>query len=247
MKKMGKLAVLATITTSLFVGSVAQAHGIWFAQRSTQLALLYGVGADDLDIVKRASQVTSTSAYDGAGKPVQTSVQQDGRLMLVDTSNQPAVVAATLDNGTWSKTPDGRWHKKGKDEVPTAVVSEHTYKYAVHLRAPLSAPLGAIPGHTLQVVPVAAALPPMLGDPITLRVLYKGKPVAGARVLHDWVNDPDGKPVLSGVDGTVTLKVRNQGLNVIVAIFDAAPDEPAKYNKTEHLASLSFVLPHAPE
>jgi nickel transport protein len=247
MKKIGKLAILATITTSLFAGSLAQAHGIWFAQRATQLALLYGVGADDLDIVKRASQVTSATAFDAAGKPVATSIQPDGRLMLVDTSNQPAVVAAILDNGTWSKTPDGRWHKKGKDEVPTAVVSEHTYKYAVHLRAPLTAPLGAIPGHTLQVVPVAAALPPMLGDPITLRVLYKGKPVAGARVLHDWINDPDGKPVVSGADGTVTIKVRNQGLNVIAAIFDASPDEPAKYNKTEHLASLSFVLPHAPE
>jgi uncharacterized GH25 family protein len=167
--------------------------------------------------------------------------------MLVDTSNQPAVVAAVLDNGTWSKTPEGKWHKKGKDEVPNAVVSEHTWKYAVHLRAPLTAPLGAIPGHVLQVVPVAATLPPMLGDPITLRVLYKGKPVAGARVLHDWVNDPDGQPVLSGADGTVTLKVRNQGLNVIVAILDTPPDDPAKYNKTEHLASLSFVLPHAPE
>jgi nickel transport protein len=247
MKKIVKLTALAAITTSLLAGAAAQAHGIWFAQRATQLALLYGVGADDLDIVKRASQVTSVSGFDAAGKPVPTTAAPDGRLMLVDTSNQPAVVAAVLDNGTWSKTPEGKWHKKGKDEVPNAVVSEHTYKYAVHLRAPLSAPLGAIPGHVLQVVPVAATLPPMLGDPITLRVLYKGKPVAGARVLHDWINDPDGKPVLSGADGTVTLKVRNQGLNVIVAILDTPPDEPAKYNKTEHLASLSFVLPHAPE
>ena len=53
--------------------------------------------------------------------------------------------------------------------------------------------------------------------------------------------------MLSGADGTVTLKVRNQGLNVIVAVLDAPPEHPAKYNKTEHLASLSFVLPHAPE
>jgi nickel transport protein len=143
MKKIVKLTALAAITTSLLAGAAAQAHGIWFAQRATQLALLYGVGADDLDIVKRASQVTSVSGFDAAGKPVPTTPQPDGRLMLVDTSNQPAVVAAVLDNGTWSKTPEGKWHKKGKDEVPNAVVSEHTYKYAVHLRAPLTAPLGA--------------------------------------------------------------------------------------------------------
>lgn len=247
MKKLSKLIAVATLTSGLAVSGIAQAHGIWFAQRATQLAMLYGVGADDLDVVKRLPLVTSVAGYDAAGKPVPTALEVDGRLLLVNLENQPALVAAVLDNGTWSKSPDGKWHKKGKDEVKDAVVSEHTYKYAVHLRAPLTAPLGPLPGQVLQLVPVTAALPAMMGDPITLRVLYKGKPVAGARVLHDFINDPDGKPVLSGADGTVTLKVRNQGLNVIVAVFDAASDQPAKYNKVEHLASLSFVLAHLPE
>ncbi|RJG20651.1 DUF4198 domain-containing protein [Massilia cavernae] len=242
-----KLAVLAAVAGSLLSATAAHAHGIWFAQRATQLGLLYGVGADDLDIVKRQSMVTSIAGYDAAGKQVPTSLQADGRLLLVNTENQPAVVAAVLDNGTWSKTPDGKWHKKGKDEVPTAVISERTIKYGVHLRAPLAQPLGALPGQTLQVVPVDAALPALIGQPIKLRVLYKGQPVAGAKVLHDFINDPDGTPVLSGADGTVTLKVRNQGLNVIVAVFDSGTEEPSKYNKIEHLASLSFVLAHAPE
>lgn len=247
MKKVSKLVALATLAATLTVSSAAQAHGIWFAQRATQLAMLYGVGADDLDVVKRLPLLTAVAGYDAAGKPVATAIEADGRLALVNLENQPAVVTAVLDNGTWSKAPDGKWHKKGKDEVKDAVVSEHTYKYAVHIRSPLSAPLAALPGQVLQVVPVEKALPAMMGDPIKLRVLYKGKPVAGAKVLHDFINDPDGKPVLSGADGTVTLKVRNQGLNVIVAVLDAASDEPAKYNKVEHLASLSFVLAHLPE
>ena len=243
---MRKIAIAALVAAGLAAGSV-QAHGIWFAQRATQLAFLYGVGADDLDSLKRLPQVTSMAGYDAGGKAVPTKLEPDGRLVLVNLENQPAVVAAVLDNGTWSKTPDGKWHKKGKDEVPTAVVSEHTWKYAVHLRAPLSAPLAPLPEQVLQVVPVEAKLPAMLGEPIKLRVLYKGKPIAGAKVLHDWVNDPDGAPVLSDKDGNVTLKVRNQGLNVIVAIYEAEPDQPKKYNRVEHLASLSFVLPHAPE
>jgi nickel transport protein len=243
---MRKIAIAALVAAGLAAGSV-QAHGIWFAQRATQLAFLYGVGADDLDSLKRLPQVTSVAGYDAGGKAVPTKLEPDGRLVLVNLENQPAVVAAVLDNGTWSKTPDGKWHKKGKDEVPTAVVSEHTWKYAVHLRAPLSAPLAPLPDQVLQVVPVEAKLPAMLGEPIKLRVLYKGKPIAGAKVLHDWVNDPDGAPVLSDKDGNVTLKVRNQGLNVIVAIYESEPDEPKKYNRVEHLASLSFVLPHAPE
>lgn len=247
MKKISKLLVMASLAASLGAATTAHAHGIWFAQRATQLALLYGIGADDLDVVKRAPLVTSIAGYDGAGKPVPTSLQVDGRLLLVNTENQPAVLAAVLDNGTWSKAPDGKWHKKGKDEVKDAVVSEKNFKYAVHIRGPLSAPMAALPGQTLQIVPVDAALPAMLGQPIKLRILFKGKPVAGAKVLHDFINDPDGEPVLSGADGTVTLKVRNQGLNVIVAIFTSPSDEPTKYNHLEHLASLSFVLAHAPE
>lgn len=241
-----KLAFAAALGSTVLASTVAEAHGIWFAQRSTQLALLYGVGADDLDMVKRVPLMTGIAAYGPDGKAVPTALQVDGRLVLVNTENQPSVVAGVMDNGTWCRTPDGKWHKKGKDEVPDAVVAERTMKYAVHIRGPLTAPLGALPGQTLQVVPVTA-VPALLGQPITLRVLFNGKPVAGARVLHDWVNDPDGAPAVSGADGIVNLKVRNQGLNVIMAVFDGPTDMPAKYNKIEHSASLSFVLPHLPE
>jgi len=34
---------------------------------------------------------------------------------------------------------------------------------------------------------------------------------------------------------------------VLVAIFEAPPEDPAKTKSVEHLASLSFVLPHEPE
>jgi uncharacterized GH25 family protein len=185
--------------------------------------------------------------YDADGKPVPTSLRVDGRLVLVDQENQPAIVSAVLDNGTWSRSPDGKWHKQGRDELPTATVSEKNTKYAVHLVKPLTKPLPLLPDQALQIVPVEGKLPDLLGQPIKLRVYFKGKPVAGAKVMHDWINDPDGKPVLTGADGTVTIPVRNQGLNVIVAILNSPSEEPKKYDHLEHLASLSFVLPHAPE
>lgn len=241
------MTALSAISAAILAPVDASAHGIWFAQRATQLAFVYGLGADDLDSLKRLPQVTSMGGYDAAGKPVPAKLEPDGRLVLVNLENRPAVVAAALDNGTWSRTADGQWHKKGRDEVPAAELSEHTFKYAVHLRAPLAAPLQPLPGQTLQVLPVDATLPALLGQPIKLRVLYKGKPVAGVKVLHDFVNDPDGKPVLSDADGYVTVNVRNQGLNVIAAIHIVPSDEPAKYDHVEHLASLSFVLPHEHE
>ena len=239
--------VTAIVTASVLATSAAHAHGIWFAQRAKQLALIYGVGADDLDSVKRLPLIESVSGYDAQWRPVPATLRVAGPLLLVDSDSAPVAVSAVLQNGTWSKTPDGEWVKKGRDEVPDAKISEKTVKYAVHIVGPLSAPLPPLPTQTLQIVPVDATLPEMLGQPLKLRVLFQGKPVAGARVLTDFVNDPDGQPIKSAADGSVTIKVRNQGLNVVTAIFDGPADDPKKVDKIEHLATLSFVLPHAPE
>lgn len=247
MKKITGFIAAATVMASIIATSAAHAHGIWFAQRATQLALIYGVGADDLDSVKRLPLIENVAGYDAQWKPIPTQLRVAGPLLLVDSDGEPVVVAAVLQNGIWSRTPDGEWLKKGRDEVPNATISEKTIKYAVHIVGALSTPLPPLPEHTLQLVPVDATLPAKMGQPLKLRVLHKGKPVAGARVLTDFVNDPDGQPVKSAADGSVTIKVRNQGLNVVTAIFDGPPDEPTKIDKIEHLATLSFVLPHAPE
>lgn len=247
MKVTVKLAVVASLVACMGAASVAQAHGIWFAERSNQLALIYGLGADDLDMIKRQPKVKSVTAYDEQGKEVPTQLTASGPLLVVNTDSQPAIVAGVLDNGLWSKTPDGNWYNKGKDEVPNATISMHTYKYAVQLRKLLHGPMPILPGQKLQVVPVGNQLPDRMGQPLTVRVLFNGKPIAGAEVQPDLVNDPDSKPLRTGLDGAVKIKVRNQGLNVIVAKYDSPPAEPAKVGSDEHEATLSFVLPHLPE
>lgn len=247
MKIASRILVTCCITASLAAATAAQAHAIWFAERATQLALIYGVGADDLDIVKRLPLVQGVAGYDADGQPVTASVRAAGPIAVVDADAPIAAVTAWMDYGVWSKTPDGTWHKKGRDEVPDAVVSERTMKYAVHLKGVPTKPVPLFPGQALQIVPADATFPQKSGEPIKLRVLYQGKPAAGVLVLHDYVNDPDHPPVKTAADGTVTINVRNQGLNVIAAIHLVPSDQPAKYDKVEHRATLSFVLPHAPE
>jgi nickel transport protein len=66
-------------------------------------------------------------------------------------------------------------------------------------------------------------------------------------VINDLVNDPDAKPQLSAADGTVTLPVRNQGLNVVLAVYEGPSDNPKLYGQVEHSATLAFTLPHLPE
>jgi nickel transport protein len=237
---------LLALTVGLLATTASQAHGIWFAQRAKQLALIYGVGADDLDMVKRQPLVTRIDGYDASGQPVPTSLRAAGPLLLVDSDSEPVIVGAVMFNGIWSRRPDGEWVKKGRDEVPDATVAEKNYKYAVHLRGALTAELPSLPGHRLQIIP-ASPMPLLLDKPLKLRVLFDGKPMKGVRILRDYVNDPDAKSLLTASDGTVTIKVRNQGLNVVAATYDGPSDEPAKADKMEHLATLSFVLPHKPE
>jgi uncharacterized GH25 family protein len=245
MKNLTRLIVATTIV--LTGATAAGAHGFWFAERGRQYAMVFGVGADDLDMVKRMPKVTSFAAYDADGKEVPSKLTPTGPIVLVDVSANPAFLAATMDYGMWSKTKEGEWFEKGKDEVPGAIVSEKNYKYGVNIRGKLTKQVPLLPKQRLQIVPVAATLPEKMGQPIKLKVYLDGKPAAGARVMSDWVNDPDAKGVKTGKDGIATIKVRNQGLNVIVAIVETKPEDPAKTNVVEHLASLSFVLPHEPE
>lgn len=246
MKSIAKLAAVASVIAGMGIASVAHAHSIWFAQRSNQMAIIYGVGSDDLDMVKRLPKIRSVTAYDEDGKEVATQFGPNGPLVTVSLDNQPAIIAATLDNGLWAKTPDGKWHAKGKDEVPNFIISEHTWKYAVHLRQ-LNVAVPVLAHHKLQIVPVGKQLPEAMGASVTVRVLYNGKPVAGANVQADTVTDPDAEPLKTGADGLVTIKLRNQGLNVLTAVFDSPPANPAKTVRDQHTATLSFSLPHLPE
>jgi uncharacterized GH25 family protein len=232
---------------ALTAGAAVQAHSIWFAQRAKQMALIYGIGADDLDSVKRQPQITGVGGYDAELRPVKTELKVAGPLLLVDSEEDPAIVTAAMDYETWSKTADGEWHKGAKDEIPNAQISEHNFKYAIGLHAPLSKPLPAFPDQVLQIVPVEAAIPQEMGKPLKVRVLFRGKPVAGAMVQRDVVNDPDEVGAKTAADGTATITIRNQGLNVLNANYDAPSDQPAKYDRMGYRATLSFVLPHAPE
>ena len=225
----------------------ASAHGIWFAQRAKQLALIYGVGADDLDMVKRLPLVKSVTGYDADWAPVNTSLRAAGPIPVVDSDEPLAAVAAVVDYGYWSKTPDGEWHNKGRDEVPNATLAEHNFKYAVYLGQVPTKPVPLIEGHMLQIVPADLNIPQKMGEPMKVRVYYKGKPIAGATVMQDYINDPDeAAPAKTAADGTATIKLRNQGINVLMAIYVGTTADK-KVDHEEYRASLAFVLPHLPE
>ncbi|MEO7383661.1 MAG: DUF4198 domain-containing protein [Novosphingobium sp.] len=237
----------AAIIAAATIPVQLQAHGIWFAQRARQLALIYGIGADDLDMVKRLPLLNTVTGYDADWKPVPTRMRVAGVTPVVDSDGPVAAVAATMDYGIWSKSADGEWHNKGRDETPNTVLSEHTFKYAVQIALPLKHQVPLLAGHRLQIVPVGTNIAMEIGKTFAAKVYFDGKPFAGADVHSDFVNDPDMPTLKTGSDGTVTFRLRNQGLNVIAATIVTKSDQPKKYDSMEYRATLSFTLPHAEE
>ena len=236
------LACLACLAVSVVH---LDAHGIWFAQRAGQLALIYGEGAEDGVVVSKLPGIRAAS-YDATGTPLPTALIPSDHLLLVDLQHKPAVVTAVLDNGIWTVTPDGGEVDKAKNEVPGARSAGRYYKYSVHLLDRLQKPLAALPDQTLQLTPVSAELPRRSGDALTLRALFEGKPLANAEVTVDFVNDPEGTTMRTGADGVVTLKVRNQGMNVISVVHETPVSNSIAFDKIQHRATLSFVLPPRP-
>ena len=234
---------VASVATTL----PADAHGIWFAQRARQLALIYGIGADDLDMVKRLPLLNTVTGYDADWNPVPIRLRVAGAIPVVDSDAPYAATAATMDYGLWSKRPDGEFVNKGRDETPDAILAERTFKYTVHLAQPLKKEVPLLAGHRLQITPVGTDMPQEIGKPIKIKVFFDGKPFAGAEILTDFVNDPDMPTLKTGPDGIATFRLRNQGLNVIAATIIGKSDQPKKYDYIEYRATLSFVLPHAEE
>jgi hypothetical protein len=244
--KSRKFVLMVLLALGVLPIAPVYAHGIWFAQRANQLALIYGMGADDLDLVRRVGQLEGVAAYDVDYRIMKAEIRIAGPLVVVDASEQPTLVVAVLQNGIWSKMEGGEFERKTLEEMPGAAVSERTIKYAVTVQGRLKSEVPSLPGQTLQIIPVGK-IPEKLGASMIYRVLFSGKPIAGAHVINDMVNDPDAVPASTRDDGTVTLPVRNQGLNVIRAVYFGPSDEPRKYKRIEHTATLAFTLAHEPE
>ena len=58
----------------------AHAHGIWFAERSGQMALVYGHGAEDLDMIRRHEKVREVAGYDTSGATVPVALRKTDHL-----------------------------------------------------------------------------------------------------------------------------------------------------------------------
>lgn len=103
------------LLAGLFASSNALAHGLWTEERRGNIEVVYGHGAED-DAFK-AEKISGAWAYDAAGRMIPVTVERLSDHARLQPLKKPAVLGVALDNGAWSKTPEGQWINQGRSQV----------------------------------------------------------------------------------------------------------------------------------
>lgn len=117
------------LLTGLFACGNVLAHGLWTEQRRGNIETVYGHGEEDNAF--DATKISGAWAYDRNGKMIPVTVERLADHARLQPLKPPAIMAVALDNGAWSKTPDGQWINQGRSQVPNSTQSLHTYKYSL--------------------------------------------------------------------------------------------------------------------
>ncbi len=226
------------LLAGLFASSNTLAHGLWTEQRRGNIETVYGHGAED-DAFD-AKKISGAWAFDAAGKMIPVTVERLDDHARLKPLKKPAIVAVALDNGAWSKTPDGKWINQGRTQVPNSTESLHTYKYslAIHregARLPDLAPL------KLVIVPETDPLKVGPGKPLPVRVLADGKPLAGAELVGDYRGAPHQVSAKTDAQGRAQVLVRNEGLNIISTSVYLPVENDPDIERRGLFASLTFL------
>lgn len=238
---MSLFRLLTAVSILAASATVAAAHGVWVAERWGNLGIVYGHGAEDSPY--DPSKLTSAKAFDESGAPIALETKVDGDRIWLVGSAEPAVILIDFDNGFWSKASDGSWVNEPKSKVPGATEAGHYVKHNISL-IHLHGDVPPLPPQPLQIVPLANPAEMKAGDTLQVQVMFEGKPLAGAKLMADYINDSEVATAESDAEGKAEIVIRNNGLNVIGVSHELPLTGDPDADTIGYFATLRF-LAHA--
>lgn len=229
--------VFPLLAAALFIGQV-DAHGLWTEQRRGNIETIYGHGAEDNAF--KAEKISGAWAYDSHGKMIPVTVKRLDDHARLEPLKSPAIVAVALDNGAWSKTPEGKWINQGRSQVPNSTQSLHTFKYSLAINQ-AGAQLPKLKQLKMVILPETDPLKVGPGKPLMVRVLIDGKPAAGIELVGDYRGAPHQVSATTDSEGRAQVLVRNEGLNIIAAEASLPVANDADIETRGLFTSLSFL------
>lgn len=211
------------------------AHDYWIERDGDAYVLyqghLYAAHAGEERVVYDPAIVRQTYCARSDGELTRSPASATYPFRLTGTC---AAVFIQASSGYWSQSLTGTKNKP-KTEVSGVLrswLSEESIKFIESWTPRLSGPLT----EGLELVPLSDphALTP--GDKLQLLATWRGKPKAGVTVAYQ--GDPRG---VTGADGTVNIRLRQGGTQVLSASFEE-PLNDAKADKIVRATILQFQL-----
>ncbi|HBQ35445.1 MAG TPA: hypothetical protein DD729_01165 [Rhodobacteraceae bacterium] len=230
-----KLAALSTLLASSFAIQ-SQAHGIWVADRHDNLAIVYGDGSDEGYKPEKVVSLSGKKADMSAGEITRN--DQDDHILFT-AADDTAYITAEFVSGHWSQDKDEKWHNVPKDQLEGALKGGYYVKYTTGILKNLGA-LPQLQNHTLEILALVDPTTLKMGDYLPVQVYFQGNPLADAELIADYVTDRDNK-LKTDSKGYVTIKVRNNGLNVLAINHNQEVTGDPKADKYGYFSTLSFV------
>ena len=223
-----------------FCASSAWGHAVWLEPRQGEVVVVYGEGPQE--DAYTPDRIKSIEAYSASGRTVSADTGADkGGYLLLAAPDTAALVAMEMDIGFYTQDADGSWHNKPRREVSNAKQAGHFVKYNLsvldHVRKmPRRIDL------PLVIVPQSDPLKLNSGDELRVRVLHRGKPLADADLIGDYVNQASRVSAKTDEDGYATLTVRNDGFNLLAVSFNEELTNDPDADRLGMMSTLSFSL-----
>jgi len=213
---MFKRVALAVVVT-LIAGQSVLAHDTWIEKRNGELFVLRGHGGEveayDATLVKEAK------ALDANGQVVEMEIVKNKENASLAPKGKPVVIGALYDSGYWLKTTDG-WKKatkregKGKYDIVESLKSKQWCKSLLAASAGNAKPLG----QGFEVIPQKDPMTLKVGDKLSIKVVFDGKPVTGAIIAPGGGHGTDLKnPIKTDQDGMASVTIEKAGLQMVKA------------------------------
>jgi nickel transport protein len=169
--------------------------------------------------------------------------------LVAPLPSKPArtLVAATYDSGYWVTLKDGAKRNTSRLMEPEAEAGRWTVRFAKAALGP-EAPWQRVVGHVLEIVPLE--VPSASAGAIRFRVLFRGRPLAGAAVFYADNSGDLGQrqPPASVTDeaGVATVPIRQPGMQIVSVSHAEDPSlAPALADRDDYSATFAFRLDEA--
>lgn len=225
--------LLAAIASASWTG-LASAHDIWITLAGPAAArravINYGHPYDrDPTVADKIIDIFAMSANGRQSLMKGLTFEREGQWYVVETQpfhdDDPTLFAVRYDNGYWVKTADG-YRNATKREVPDALGSLWSVKFGKALSGP-GAPWDKVLGHELEIVPLSDPLTVKPGQTLRLRVLFRGKPLAGGKVERGDgltpVPEDDIPRFTTDADGVAAIPIVKAGPTQLAIDHEVSP------------------------